>query len=203
MNRSWLSVLIVMVVSLSFSCLSPIALAQKKGEKRITVNGVTYENPIQFDDERYMTQQWMAQWPINHPWMDKNEDGKISPDEWERFLDKEYELIRKALELYEPREPHKGIPYRVMMPHNYDPAKSYPLILSLHGRGGNGNDNFKGMRVWNRWLLKDDWRERFPCFMLVPHLRNWALHGRNGFASHHFRTPGFLRRHRVLRGAFV
>lgn len=203
MNRSWLSVLIVMVVSLSFSCLSPIALAQKKGEKRITVNGVTYENPIQFDDERYMTQQWMAQWPINHPWMDKNEDGKISPDEWERFLDKEYELIRRALELYEPREPHKGIPYRVMMPHNYDPAKSYPLILSLHGRGGNGNDNFKGMRVWNRWLLKDDWRERFPCFMLVPHLRNWALHGRNGFASHHFRTPGFLRRHRVLRGAFV
>ena len=115
-NRSWVSVLIVMAVLLSSSCLSKIASAQEKGKKSITVNCVTYENPIQIDDERYMTEQWLAQWPINHPWMDKNQDGKISPEEYQRFLKKEYELIRKAIELYEPGEKYKGIPYRVMMP---------------------------------------------------------------------------------------
>ena len=35
------------------------------------------------------------------------------------------------------------IDYRVYVPRDYDPAKKYPVILYLHGRGPRGNDNEK------------------------------------------------------------
>jgi predicted peptidase len=35
------------------------------------------------------------------------------------------------------------IDYRVYIPVGYDPAKKYPVILYLHGRGARGNDNEK------------------------------------------------------------
>jgi predicted peptidase len=35
------------------------------------------------------------------------------------------------------------IDYRVYIPADYDPAKKYPVILYLHGRGARGNDNEK------------------------------------------------------------
>jgi predicted peptidase len=35
------------------------------------------------------------------------------------------------------------IDYRVYVPVGYDPARKYPVILYLHGRGGRGNDNEK------------------------------------------------------------
>lgn len=33
------------------------------------------------------------------------------------------------------------LPYRIYVPFNYDPEKSYPLLLNLHGAGLRGNDN--------------------------------------------------------------
>jgi hypothetical protein len=35
------------------------------------------------------------------------------------------------------------IDFRVHVPAGYDPAKKYPVILYLHGRGARGNDNEK------------------------------------------------------------
>ena len=35
------------------------------------------------------------------------------------------------------------VDYRVYIPTGYDPAKKYPVILYLHGRGARGNDNEK------------------------------------------------------------
>lgn len=35
------------------------------------------------------------------------------------------------------------LPYRIYVPFNYTPEKSYPLIVNLHGAGHRGNDNIK------------------------------------------------------------
>ncbi len=68
----------------------------------------------------------------------------------------------------------KGMPYRWMKPPDYDAKKSYPLVLSLHGRAGVGTDNRENLRGWNTTIMnRKDWREKHPCFVLAP---------QNGFA---------------------
>ena len=124
------------------------------------------------------TDKQLAQWYLNHPWIDKNEDGKVSPEEYDQFMQFESVLARKAYELYKPRGSYKAMPYRVMEPYNYDPEKSYPLILSLHGAGGRGDDNSMQIRAWNRWILKEDWREKYPCFVIAPQsTSSWSITG--------------------------
>ena len=41
------------------------------------------------------------------------------------------------------------IPYRIYVPFNYDPAKQYPLLLSLHGASERGNDNVRQLSLIN------------------------------------------------------
>lgn len=38
------------------------------------------------------------------------------------------------------------LPYRIYVPFNYSPDKSYPLFINLHGAGHRGNDNIKQLR---------------------------------------------------------
>ena len=77
-------------------------------------------------------------------------------------------LNAPALWLYEPAE-FKEVPYRLMKPIDYDATKAWPLILSLHGAGGRGNDNQSNLRNWNGLLAQDEMRRRHPAFVLVPH----------------------------------
>lgn len=69
--------------------------------------------------------------------------------------------------LYEPAE-FKGVKYRLMKPIDFDPSKTYPLILSMHGAGGRGTQNIKSLRKWNEWLADEELRRKHPCFVLVP-----------------------------------
>jgi predicted peptidase len=39
------------------------------------------------------------------------------------------------------RGPQGPLPYRLLLPRSYDPARSYPLLTVLHGRGERGSDN--------------------------------------------------------------
>ena len=34
-----------------------------------------------------------------------------------------------------------SLPYRILLPKNFDSTKEYPLLLFLHGAGERGNDN--------------------------------------------------------------
>jgi predicted peptidase len=60
------------------------------------------------------------------------------------------------------------LPYRLLVPKNYDASKQYPLVLFLHGAGSRGTDNQAQLKngAW-RFDTPED-REQFPCFVIVP-----------------------------------
>ncbi len=60
------------------------------------------------------------------------------------------------------------LPYRILMPLNFDPAKKYPLIIFLHGVGERGNDNEKQLVHGGALFLKDSIRQQFPAIVVFP-----------------------------------
>ena len=74
---------------------------------------------------------------------------------------------RASLELFKAHT-HKGMPYRLMSPSNFDAARKYPVILSLHGAGGKGDDNRKQLKDWNFQIADKKNRTDHPCYLLVP-----------------------------------
>ena len=82
-----------------------------------------------------------------------------------------------VLKLYEPSE-FNGMPYRLMKPIDFDPNKTYPLILSLHGAAGKGTDNLRNIKPWNLYLAEETLRRKHPCFVLVPQMNSgWRVSG--------------------------
>ena len=64
-----------------------------------------------------------------------------------------------------------SLPYRLFKPADYDPKKSYPLYLALHGAGARETDNFKTLKqdIWSiHTLASAAVREKHPCFIIVP-----------------------------------
>ncbi|HEY0041956.1 MAG TPA: alpha/beta hydrolase-fold protein [Flavisolibacter sp.] len=60
------------------------------------------------------------------------------------------------------------LPYRLLLPKNYDPNKKYPLVLFLHGSGERGSDNeAQLMHGWSLFL-RDSIREKYPAVVVFP-----------------------------------
>lgn len=60
------------------------------------------------------------------------------------------------------------MPYRLLLPENYDPAKKYPLILFLHGSGERGSDNEKQLVHGANLFLRDSIRKKYPAIVIFP-----------------------------------
>ena len=60
------------------------------------------------------------------------------------------------------------MPYRLLLPDNYDASKKYPFILFLHGAGERGNDNEKQLVHGAKMFLKEDARKNFPAIIVFP-----------------------------------
>ncbi len=75
----------------------------------------------------------------------------------------------EVLDLYEARE-FKGVKYRLLKPIDLaeNPGKKYPMILSLHGAAGIGDDNVRNLREQNIVLAEEELRRKHPCFVVVP-----------------------------------
>lgn len=64
------------------------------------------------------------------------------------------------------------LPYRVLLPKNYNPNIKYPLILFLHGSGERGNDNNLQLTHGADLFLKASVRENYPAVVVFPQLAN-------------------------------
>lgn len=58
--------------------------------------------------------------------------------------------------------------YRVLFPLDYDPAKSYPLLLFLHGAGERGTDNEAQLKHGCDMLAAYATQKAYPAIILVP-----------------------------------
>jgi predicted peptidase len=81
-----------------------------------------------------------------------------------------------ALDLFEARtftgKDDKKLPYRLLMPVNYDKSKKYPLVLFLHGSGECGTDNAKQICNGVEVFASADKRAKYPCFVVAPQCPN-------------------------------
>jgi predicted peptidase len=60
------------------------------------------------------------------------------------------------------------LPYRVLLPENYDASKKYPLVYFLHGAGERGKDNEAQLTHGAKLFLKEEVRKNFPAIVVFP-----------------------------------
>jgi predicted peptidase len=60
------------------------------------------------------------------------------------------------------------LPYRLLLPIEYNTNQSYPLILYLHGAAGRGHDNTEPLKWGPELFLEPSLRRRHGFFLLVP-----------------------------------
>ncbi len=70
------------------------------------------------------------------------------------------------------------MPYRLLLPKDYDEEKDYPLILFLHGSGERGDDNEVQLVHGSSLFLKDEVREKYSAIVVFPQCAansSWAI----------------------------
>ncbi|MEJ0031980.1 MAG: prolyl oligopeptidase family serine peptidase [Bacteroidota bacterium] len=60
------------------------------------------------------------------------------------------------------------LPYRILLPDQYDKSKKYPLVLFLHGGGEKGRDNEKQLLHGVKVFLDPENRKKYPCIVIAP-----------------------------------
>lgn len=60
------------------------------------------------------------------------------------------------------------LPYRLLLPKDYDAKKKYPVILFLHGSGERGTDNEKQLTHGAGLFLRDSIRDSYPAIVVFP-----------------------------------
>ena len=60
------------------------------------------------------------------------------------------------------------LPYRILLPENFDSSRTYPLIVFLHGRGESGRDNQKQLTHGSKVFLTDSFRKQYPAIVVFP-----------------------------------
>ncbi len=61
-----------------------------------------------------------------------------------------------------------SIPYRLLVPEDYDASKAYPLVVFLHGAGERGQNNDLPIRIRNGAYEFIQTADEYSYFMLIP-----------------------------------
>ncbi|MBL7724486.1 MAG: prolyl oligopeptidase family serine peptidase [Chitinophagaceae bacterium] len=60
------------------------------------------------------------------------------------------------------------LPYRLLLPENYNASKKYPLVFFMHGAGERGNDNEKQLVHGAKLFLREEVRKDYPAIIVFP-----------------------------------
>ena len=60
------------------------------------------------------------------------------------------------------------LPYRLLLPDNYNPKTSYPLLVFLHGAGERGTDNEKQLLHGSNLYTSEIFRKNYPAIVVFP-----------------------------------
>jgi predicted peptidase len=97
------------------------------------------------------------------------------------------------------------LPYRVLMPLNYDSTKVYPVIFFLHGAGERGRDNERQLIHGSKLFAKEELRTQYPAIVIMPQCPTddyWAnvlrVHDDAGKRLFYFLEDGAPGRYMVL-----
>ena len=88
-------------------------------------------------------------------------------------------------DLFEKRTYTSGnstLPYRLLMPDSKE-ARSFPLVIFLHGAGERGSDNAAQLKHIVKLFTDPGNRSKFPCYVLAPQCPSklwWAAHNSDG-----------------------
>jgi predicted peptidase len=60
------------------------------------------------------------------------------------------------------------MPYRILVPRDYDSTRTYPLLVFLHGIGERGTENEQQLKWGAKLFQTDSIRENYPAFIIFP-----------------------------------
>ena len=60
------------------------------------------------------------------------------------------------------------LPLRILYPDGFDEAKSYPVVLLLHGMGERGNDNELQLKYGAELFSSPETRAQYPAIVVFP-----------------------------------
>ena len=82
-----------------------------------------------------------------------------------------FNLLAQDTSLYKHQyyiEKKDTMPYRLLLPADYDPSVKYPLILFLHGSGERGKDNESQLIHGGEFFLRDSIRNHYKAIVVFP-----------------------------------
>ena len=62
----------------------------------------------------------------------------------------------------------ESLPYRLLLPEDYDIKKKHPLLVFLHGAGERGNDNELQLTHGSDQFLTPAFRKQYPAIIVFP-----------------------------------
>ena len=61
-----------------------------------------------------------------------------------------------------------SLPYRILLPKNYNSQKLYPMLIFLHGAGERGDDNELQLIHGGSLFKSNDFRNNYPAIVVFP-----------------------------------
>ncbi|WP_099034300.1 prolyl oligopeptidase family serine peptidase [Lacimicrobium alkaliphilum] len=62
----------------------------------------------------------------------------------------------------------QSLNYRILYPADFEPQKTYPLVLFLHGAGERGDDNLAQLTHGAELFAREDVRREYPAIVVFP-----------------------------------